>query len=55
MSIELFCCERCARKAKEINRNFEIMNRIFFLPEDVPECDICGDRDAVLRCYDHQE
>lgn len=52
MNIEVWCCERCAREAKKHNRDFEIMGKLSFLPDDIPECDLCGDRDAVLRCYD---
>ena len=51
MYTELWCCERCARKAKQNNRDFEVMGKIPVLP-DIPECDICGENDAVLRCYD---
>ncbi len=53
MSIELFCCESCAMRAKKTNKDFEIMNKISFPHDDIPECDLCGEKDAVLRCYDH--
>lgn len=52
MYIELFCCERCAMKSKKIRKDFEIMNRLSFPQDDVPECGLCGENDAVLRCYD---
>lgn len=51
MNIEVWCCEHCAREAKKRNRDFEIMGKIPALP-DAPECDLCGEKDAVLRCYD---
>ena len=51
MNIEVWCCEHCAREAKKRSRDFEIMGRIPALP-DAPECDLCGEKDAVLRCYD---
>lgn len=50
----LYCCERCAKKAKANNPAFEIVSRVFFIG-DVPECDICGEVADLLHCEDHED
>lgn len=47
----LYCCEKCAKKAKSNNPSFNIGKHVFFIG-DIPECDICGEVADLFRCED---
>lgn len=56
--ITAYCCERCAKKAKENNKLFiigEMIKYNKYVPEAMPDCDICGadgTETTLFYCYD---
>ena len=47
----LYCCEKCAKKAKANNPSFDIGMPVHVI-DDIPECDICGEISDLFWCED---